>query len=148
MHIMQKSVYSNPAHNVIAKFNLLERETKMNKNAPMTQGQYQELRDFIERENRSLDNNISEKIESMDEKIESMDEKIESMENKLTDTNNKVEALQKGVSNLQSVKTDMNQVKQDVQEIKTDMKQVKEDVDIISSDYGYERDEKGKLKLA
>ena len=97
---------------------------KKNGNEPLTDAVLQTILDQIKRSERNIENYVHEE---------------------LTNTNNKVDALQTGVSNL---KKDMTQVKNDVREIKTDLKQVKEDVSTITSDYGYERDKKGKLKLA
>ena len=104
------------------------------KNTPTLTAGEQAILDHITQERMNADNHVNSLIEEL---------RAELKEDK-----SKLDALQKGVSNLQSVKTDMKQVKQDVKEIKTDMEQVKEDVDIITSDYGYKRDEKGKLKLA
>ena len=97
---------------------------KENRNEPLTKADLQTILDHITVSTQKVENYVNDE---------------------LTKTNNKVEALQTGVSNL---KRDMTQVKKDVNEIKTDVKQVKEDVNIITSDYGYERDKTGKLKLA
>ena len=104
---------------------------KENRNEPLTKADLQTILDHITVSTQKVENYVNDE---------------------LTKTNNKVEALQTGVSNLKrdvsNLKRDMTQVKTDVNEIKTDVKQVKEDVDIITSDYGYERDKTGKLKLA
>lgn len=97
---------------------------KENRNEPLTKADLQTILDHITVSTQKVENYVNDE---------------------LTNTNNKVEALQTGVSNL---KKDMTQVKKDANEIKTDVKQVKEDVNIITSDYGYERDKTGKLKLA
>ena len=108
------------------------------KNTPTLTAGEQAILDHITQERINADNHVNSLIEELRTEL-----KAERKEDK-----SKLDALQKGVSNLQSVKTDMKQVKQDVKDVKTDMEQVKEDMDIITSDYGYERDEKGKLKLA
>ena len=117
---------------------------KENRNASLTKADLQTILDHITDSTRKVENYVNAE---------------------LTHTNNKVDALQTGVSNLKrdmtqvkadvsnlkgdmtQVKADVSNLKADVSEIKTDVKQVKEDVDIITSDYGYKRDEKGKLKL-
>ena len=117
---------------------------KENRNEVLTKADLQTILDHITVSTRKVENYVNAE---------------------LTHTNNKVDALQTGVSNLKrdmtqvkadvsnlktdvsEMKIDMTQVKADVSDLKTDVKQVKEDIDVITSDYGYERDKNGKLKL-
>ena len=102
-------------------------------NAPMSTGQGQKIIELITEQNKQFD-----KVNGRLEGIENRLAHAEGFEGKLN-------ALQKGVSNLQPVKTDMKQVKKDVGEMKKGIEQLQNDVDTVTSDYGYERDENGKL---
>ena len=105
------------------------------KTAPTLTAGEQAILDRITQERIKADNHVNSLIEELRAEL-----KAERKEDKC-----KLNALQKGVSNLQSVKKDMNQVKKDVGEMKQGIEQLQDDVDTVTSDYGFERDENGKL---
>ena len=110
---------------------------KDNENVQQLSGDQQTLLNLIRKEARRSDSNTKKLIDDLKDEIK--DEISDAVGCKIT-------VLQKGVSNLQSVKTDMKQVKKDIREMKDSIKQLQDDVDTVTSDYGYERDENGKLK--
>ncbi len=63
----------------------------------------------------------------------------------ITDSTRKVENYIN--AELAHINNKLDALQADVSEIIADVKQVKEDINVITSDSGYKRDEKGKLKL-
>lgn len=99
--------------------------------APTLTADTQTILDHITQERKNADNHVNSLIAGLSSELKTQ--------------RCKLNALQKGVSNLQSVKTDMKQVKKDIREMKESIEQLQDDVDTVTSDYGYERDENGKL---
>lgn len=117
---------------------------KENRNESLTKADLQTILDHITVSTRKVENYVNAELTHTNNKVDALQTGVSNLKADVSNLKTDVGSLKTDVSNL---KKDMTQVKTDVSEMKTDVKQVKEDVDIITSDYGYKRDQKGKLKL-